>query len=47
MNVAAQPVQLGDDDRRLTLLGNLQRGGQLWPALQGVRALNGAMSSST
>jgi hypothetical protein len=34
VDVAAKPVQLGDDDGRLALLGDLQRCGELRPAIQ-------------
>jgi hypothetical protein len=34
MNVTAEPIQLGHDDRRLALLGLLERCGQLRPAIE-------------
>jgi hypothetical protein len=39
VHVAAQPVQLCHDDRRLAPLGHLQRCGKLRPALQRVCSL--------
>jgi hypothetical protein len=41
MDVAAETVQLRDDDRSLVLLGRLERGRQLRPALESIGALAG------
>jgi hypothetical protein len=41
MDVAAQSIEFGDDDRRLSLPGGLERGGKLRPAIERIGALAG------
>ncbi len=41
MDVAAEPVELGDDDRGLVPLGELERLGELRPPIEGVAPLAG------
>jgi hypothetical protein len=36
MDIRAQPIELGDDDRRLVLARGLERRGQLPPAIERV-----------
>ena len=41
MDVAAKPVELGDDNRGLVLLGQLERLGELRPSIESVAPLAG------
>jgi len=41
MDVATQPIELGNYDRRLVLPGDLQRRGELRPTIEGVRSFAG------